>query len=73
VTILTDTSKLTRETATFYRRRPLVVSLRGRYLEIREKGRRTALNVEYATLYEFAAKLKWRQEQAEKKQNRRRR
>jgi hypothetical protein len=70
VTLLTDTHNVVRETATLYRRRPLVVRLKPRHLEVREKGRRDTLLVDYAVLYEFALKLRWRQEQAQKKARR---
>lgn len=71
MTLLKDGSRVMRETATLYRRRPLVVSLRPRYLEIREKGRRDTLLVEYAALYDFAQKLRFRQREAEKREQRR--
>lgn len=41
---------------------PLVIRLRGRYLEIWEKHSRTKLPVDYRALYEFACKLKWNAE-----------
>lgn len=52
----------TRETGALYRGRALVVRLRGRYLEVWEKGRRDRLQVDYHALYEFAAKLRWKTE-----------
>ena len=61
------TKPVTRETAAMYRRRPLVVTIKPRHLELREKGRRDTLAVDYATIYEVAMKLRWRREQAEKK------
>lgn len=60
-----------RETAQVYRGRPLVVTVHAGYLEIREKGRRDALTVDYATVYEFAMKLRWKRQQAEKRSARR--
>ena len=66
-TVLNGTNPVTRETGAYYRRRPLVVKLTPRTLEIREKGRRDTLVVDYGVLYEFALKLRWRQQQAEKK------
>ena len=61
---------VTRETASVYRSRPLVVRLRPRTIEIREKGRRDVLSVDYSVLYEFALKLRWRRSQAEKREGR---
>lgn len=57
---------VTRETATFYRGRALVATIQPRHFELREKGRRDILTVDYATVYEFALKMRWRQAQAEK-------
>ena len=57
---------VTRESAVFYRGRALVVSIHPRHLEMREKGRRDILTVDFATVYEFALKLRWKREQAEK-------
>lgn len=61
------TKPVTRETATTYRGRALVATINARHLELREKGRRDVLSVDYATIYEFALKLRWRRAQAEKK------
>ena len=61
------TKPVRRVTATTYRSRNLCVALHPAYLEIWEKGRRQRLTVEYRSLLEFACKIKWRQEQAEKK------
>ena len=63
------TKPVTRETAAMYRHRPLVVTIKPRHLELREKGRRDTLAVDYATIYEVAMKLRWRREQAEKTAN----
>lgn len=71
MTLLKNDARVMRETATLYRRRPLVIALRPRYLEIREKGRRDTLPVEYGALYDFAQKLRFRQQQAEKREQRR--
>lgn len=60
-----------RETADVYRGRPLVVTIHARHLEVREKGRRDVLAVDYRTIYELALKLRWRKLQAEKKAVRR--
>jgi hypothetical protein len=56
------TKPVTRETAAIYRHRPLVVTIKPRHLELREKGRRDTLAVDYATIYEMAMKLRWRRE-----------
>lgn len=61
-----------RETATVYRGRPLMVTAYPRHIELREKGRRDTLAVDYATIYEFALKLRWKQAQTEKRGNRKR-
>lgn len=60
---------VTRETFTQYRGRPLVVRLTPRTIEIREKGRRDVLAVDYGVLYEFALKLRWRRTQAENRES----
>jgi len=67
MTKLSGSTPVRRETETLYRRRPLVVKLKPLYLEIREKGRRDTLLVDYAVLYDFAQKLRWKQRQAEKR------
>ena len=55
-----------RETRTMYRGRPLVVELRPTYLLMREKGRRTRLEVDYGAIYDLAQKIRWRLQRAEK-------
>jgi len=57
MTLLTDLKSVQRETAAQYRRRALVVRLKPRTIEIREKGRRDVLVVDYLTLYDFAMTL----------------
>jgi hypothetical protein len=50
------------ETGTRYRAgRPLVLRQFGTHLEIREKGRRDPMTVDYAALWEFACKLRARE------------
>lgn len=66
MTLLHDHNLVTRETATVYR--PLIVRLCPRYLQVREKARRDILEVDYAVLYEFALKMRWKREQAEKRE-----
>lgn len=61
------TKPVRRETQDVYRGRPLMITVLPRYLEIREKGRRDILSLDYATIYEFALKTRWRREQAEKR------
>lgn len=70
MTTLHHDHPVTRETASLYRTRPLVVSLKPRTIEIREKGRRDVLAVDYGALYEFALKLRWKRSQAEKRESR---
>lgn len=71
---MTSSAKpITRKTEKIYRSRPLIVTLKAFHLEMREYKRRDTLCVDYATLYEFALKLRWRQQQAEKGVTRRRR
>jgi hypothetical protein len=59
---------VTRETFSEYRGRPLVVRLTPRTLEIREKGRRDVLAIDYGVIYEFALKLRWRRLESEKRE-----
>jgi len=56
-----------RETGALYRRRPLVVTIQPRHLELREKGRRDTLSLDYLTIYEMAMKIRWRKQQVEKR------
>lgn len=70
MTTLHHDHPVTRETFSLYRGRPLVVRLKPRTLEIREKGRRDTLSVDYGVLYEFALKLRWKHTQAEKREAR---
>ncbi len=55
-----------RETAKVYRGRALCVTLRPTFLEIREKGRRDTLSIDYSVLYEFTLKARWGKAQSEK-------
>jgi hypothetical protein len=71
MTVLHETNPVTRETCCYYRRRALVVKLKPLYLEIRQKGLRSVETIDYETVYETAAKLRWRREQAEKMSARR--
>jgi hypothetical protein len=60
-----------RETASLYRRRPLVILAHPRHLEIKEKKRRDSVSVSYEAIYEFALSIRFRQQQAEKRAKRR--
>jgi hypothetical protein len=72
MTKLQPESQVVRETACFYRNRALVVKLRPRHIEIRQKGKHHTLMVPYDTLWDFAQKLHWKMQQAEKSASRRR-
>lgn len=72
MTTLATGKPVRRETATYYRRRALVVELHPRTLVIREKGRRDRLEVDYQAVYELACKMRWRAAQAERRAKRRR-
>jgi hypothetical protein len=56
-----------RVTAKTYRGRPLCFEARPLYLEMWEQRKRDRVRVDYATLFEFCCKLRWRRQQAEKK------
>jgi hypothetical protein len=62
------TKPVTRETAVMYRGRPLIATLRPWGIELREKGRRLAVPVDYRAVYEFGFKIMARAAQQEKKQ-----
>lgn len=55
-----------RETAVIDRRRPLVVELFDRYMTLRPKGTRQAVNVGYDVIYDYARKRHWAVEQTRK-------
>jgi hypothetical protein len=59
-----------RETATIYRRRPLVIVAHPRYLEIREKKRRDSVMIPYDQIYELALRKRFNAEQAENRRMR---
>lgn len=56
-----------RETAAVYRGRPLLVELHPGHVTLREKGRRSKVDIDYRTILETGYKMLWRAEQAEKK------
>jgi hypothetical protein len=66
-TPLKPNKPLARETAAQYRGRPLIIELHPGYLEIREKGRRNRVTLDYRTALEVGYKILWRQQQADKK------
>ncbi len=61
-----------RETAVVYRGRPIIIEIHPGFLKLREKGRRSAVALDYRTMLDVAYKILWRQEQAEKKAGRKR-
>jgi hypothetical protein len=61
------TKPVRRLTASLYRRRLLVAEIHPRFLVLREQRRRDRIEIPFETLYEFGMKLRYRQEQAEKK------
>ena len=65
------TKILTRETATYYRGRPLVLELHPGYLVLRQKGKRHRVSVEYGAILEFGYKILARIEKANKAEARR--
>ena len=58
---------MTRETATVYRGRPLIVQLRPGYLILREKGRRSGVTLDYRAALDLGFKLLARERRAERK------
>jgi hypothetical protein len=66
MTMLPDSKPLKRETASQYRRRPLIVRLYARHMELSERGKRRRVAVDYAAIYELALKLQFRKDQAER-------
>lgn len=57
MTKLTSQNTVTRETATIYRGKPLVIDLHSGYVLIRRKGERSGYPIDYAAVYEAAGKL----------------
>jgi len=60
MTKLLPSHSLTRETAALERGEPLVVTLHPRYLEIRVKGKRTGVTVDYEAVLALGRKLDYR-------------
>lgn len=65
MTTIKPNSPVIRETAIQRRGRALVIELHPNYLRVRPKGAREALALDYATLYDCAAKIDWRRRQAD--------
>jgi hypothetical protein len=55
-----------RETASTHRGRPLIVELHPGYLTLRQKGRRSAVAVDYGAVLDLGYKILARAERAEK-------
>lgn len=60
------TKPVVRRALTVYRGRQLVVTLHPTYLAIRQAGRRSGYMLDYAAVFECAAKLRAREIRAEK-------
>ena len=67
MTRLESTKPVKRETAAYYRGRPLLVELHPAHLTLREKGRRFRLDVDYRAILDLGFKMLHRAAQAEKK------
>jgi hypothetical protein len=67
MTALSTSRPVTRETATVYRGRPLIVSLRPAYMMLREKGRRSGVTLDYRAALDLAFNLLAREKRAERK------
>lgn len=64
---MTDINRpVTRRALSSYRGRQLVVTLHPTWLAIRQAGRRSGYVIDYQAVYECAAKLKAREDRAEK-------
>jgi hypothetical protein len=68
---MTPATKTIRETAARYRGRALIVEVNPHVITCREKGRRDRVDIPYEAIYELGLKLRYRQQQAEKKKARR--
>jgi hypothetical protein len=72
MTKLTNGNLVKRETDVHYRRRPLVVEMHSKYLNLHPKGLRTAgVSVSLEAVYELGLKLAAREVAAQKAANRR--
>ena len=64
---MTDLNKpVTRRSCSSYRGRKLVITLHPTWLSIRQAGRRVGYVIDYQVVYDCAAKLKAREDRAEK-------
>jgi hypothetical protein len=66
MTALKPGSRVCRETALYYRGRPLVVCIFPGWMEIREKGRRHAYSIDYLAIHNLGAKKEAERTRAEK-------
>ena len=60
MTKLEANKTLVRETAVLERGDPIVIELHPRYMELRLKGKRAGLTIDYDTILDLARKLAWR-------------
>lgn len=60
MTKLTPDKTIKRETASFDRTDPLVIELHPKYLEIRPKGTRSGVTVDYGAIYDLGRRLQAR-------------
>lgn len=63
MTKLQPEKPIVRETGAFERGFPIVVTLHPRYMELRVKGTRTAVVVDYEAALDLGRKLAWRRRQ----------
>ena len=66
MTQLTPQKPVRRETASYSRTRPLIVTLHPGYMEVREKGRWIGYTIDYVAIFHCAAKAKALADRAEK-------
>ena len=55
MTLLRYDAPVTRETATCYRGRPLIVELHSCFLMLREKGRHQSVTLDYSAAYDMVS------------------
>lgn len=67
MTKLTRDNSITRETATWIRRRPLVIELHADYMVLRTKGTREQFSISYDSIYWSAVKRSVEHARAEKR------
>jgi len=73
MTTLKPGAPVRRETAVYYRGRPLLVELHPGYLTLREKGKCFTLAVDYQAILDLGYKMKARADKAEKLANKKQR